>query len=87
MSGDDVEFAEFAVFADTDKGPMWRQFFPDLKCAKTKAQELAIEEGVEFFVFSFMDNSEVARFFPRPKTPNGCEGALRLAAARSPEKV
>ena len=63
MSKDD----EFAVFAEDQKGPMWRQDLPDLESAKAKAQELAIQEGLEFFVFSFKDGSQVARFFPRSK--------------------
>jgi hypothetical protein len=64
MPGDD----QFAVFAQDEKGPVWREFFPDLESAKAKARELAIQEGTEFFVFRLKDASEVARFFPlRPK--------------------
>jgi hypothetical protein len=69
MPGDD---GEFAVFAQGDKGPEWRAFFGDLESAKKKAQELASTEGLELFVFSLKDASEVARFFPKPKP-----GALR----------
>jgi hypothetical protein len=58
---------EFAVFSQDEKGPLWRQCFLDLESAKRKAQELAIEEGLEFFVFSLKDSSEVARFFPKPE--------------------
>jgi len=62
---------EFAVFSQDDKGPMWRGFFHDLGSAKARAQQLAIEEGLEFFVFSLRNSTEVARFFPRrkPGTP------------------
>jgi hypothetical protein len=42
---------------------MWRHCFLDLGSAKARAQELAIEEGLEFFVFSLTRFSEVARFF------------------------
>jgi len=66
-NGSALREGEFAVFSQDDSGPMWRQCFLDLETAKTKAQELAIEEGLEFFVFSLKNSSEVARFFPRPK--------------------
>lgn len=59
---------EFAVFSQDERGPMWREFFPDPESAKAKAQELATEEGLECFVFSLRNSSEVARFFPRPKS-------------------
>ena len=58
---------EFAVFSQDDKGPMWREFFHDLGSAKARARQLTIEEGLEFFVFSLRNSTEVARFFPRPK--------------------
>ena len=64
MSKDD----EFAVFAEDEKGPTWRQVFPDLESAKARAQELATQEGLEFFVFNFRDHREVARFFPSSKS-------------------
>jgi hypothetical protein len=57
---------EFAIFAQDEKGPMWREALPDLDTAKVKAKRLAMDEGVEFFVFSFKDAREVARFFPKP---------------------
>ena len=63
MPGED---RAFAVFAQGDSGPEWRAFFGDLDAAKRKAQELASKEGLELFVLSFKDASEVARFFPRP---------------------
>lgn len=69
MLGDD---GEFAVFAQGDNGPEWRAFFGDLEAAKKKAQELASREGLELFVFSVKDASEVARLFPKPRP-----GALR----------
>lgn len=58
---------EFAVFSQDDSGPMWREFFSDFESAKSKARKLAIEEGLESFVFRLNDSSEVARFFPGPK--------------------
>jgi len=58
---------EFAVFAQDDKGPMWRAAAPGLEEAKRLAQQLADEEGIEFFVFSFRRASEVARFLPNLK--------------------
>ncbi|HEV2381551.1 MAG TPA: hypothetical protein VG206_17370 [Terriglobia bacterium] len=66
-NGSALPEGEFAVFSQDEKGPMWRQCFLDLETAKAKAQELAIEEGLEFFVFSLKDSSEVTRFFPKPK--------------------
>ena len=62
---------EFAVFAQDERGPVWKEFCLDLEAAKAMAQKLAIEEGLEFFVFSLKDSSEVARFFPKltPETP------------------
>lgn len=58
----------FGVFVEDEKGHLWRGFFDDLEAAKSSAQELANQEGLEFFVFDFRDFSEVARFFPaRPR--------------------
>ena len=62
-----VPEGEFDVFSQDERGPMWRQCFTDLEGAEIRAQELAIEEGLESFVFSLKNSSEVARFFPRPK--------------------
>jgi len=62
---------EFAVFSQDEKGPMWRQCFLDLGSAKARAQELAIQEGLEFFVFSLKNSSEVARFFPNRRQERG----------------
>ena len=56
---------EFAILAQEEKGPMWREDLTDLGKAKVKAQRLALDEGIEFFVFSFKDAKEVARFFPK----------------------
>lgn len=61
-----VAEGKFDVFSQGERGPMWRQCFVDLEDAKRRAQELATEEGLEFFVFSPKDSSEVVRFFPRP---------------------
>lgn len=59
---------QFAVFAKMERGPLWSGFFTDLEAAKKSADKLARKEGFEFFVFSFKDFSEVARYFPiRPK--------------------
>lgn len=63
MTGND----QFEIFAQERTGPLWRGAFSELKFAKAKAQQLAIEEGIEFFVFSFNGCSEVARFFPKPR--------------------
>ncbi len=58
---------EYGVFADGDRGPIWKAFAANAEDAKAKAQQIAIDEGVEVFVFSFEDSSEVARFFPKSK--------------------
>jgi hypothetical protein len=62
-----VAEGEFAVFSQDERGPMWREFSRDLGSAEARAKQLAIEEGLEFFVFSLKNSTEVARFFPRPK--------------------
>jgi hypothetical protein len=56
----------FAVFVQEERGPLWREDFHDAETAKAKAEQLALEEGLEFFVFSFNNYSEVARFYPNP---------------------
>ena len=61
--------------ADEKQGPLWKMFVVDLDTAKLKAQQFAIDERVEFFVYSFRDCSEVARFFP--------EAQARSLAAQS----
>ena len=61
MTGD-----QFSIFAQEDKGVLWKVAFSDLEVAKFKARELAIQEGIEFFIFSRKDAIEVARFFPKP---------------------
>jgi hypothetical protein len=57
---------EFAIFAQDQKGPMWRATIAGLEEAKRLAQKLTDEEGIEFFVFSFRTLSEVARCVPNP---------------------
>ncbi|MGH9377960.1 MAG: hypothetical protein ACRD1I_04095 [Terriglobia bacterium] len=60
--------AQFCLFVQHDKGPLWRGFFNDLDEAKRKAQELADREGFEFFIYNLQSSTEIARFFPsRPK--------------------
>lgn len=63
-NGSALPEGEFALFSQDERGPMWREFSHDLGSAKARAQELAIEEGLECFVFSLRNSSEVARFFP-----------------------
>ena len=59
---------EFGVFSQDEKGSIWRGSFSDLESAKAIARTLALKEGLEFFVRSLGDVSEiVARFFPKPK--------------------
>jgi len=73
---------DFALFSQDGQGPMWRESFADLETAKAKAKQLALDQGLESFVFDLKDFSEVARFFPRPKpiTPAGI-----LARKAAPE--
>ncbi len=54
----------FGLFIQDEEGPLLRDFYTDLDEAKRKAQELATNEGFEFFVFDFKDSSEIARFLP-----------------------
>ena len=56
---------KYDVFAEEERGPIWRASFSDLESAKAKAQSLATEEGMEFFVFRFRNAGEIARFFPK----------------------
>jgi hypothetical protein len=58
---------KYGVFSDDGSGPLWKAFIDDLEDARAKAQRIAVDEGVEVFVFSFYDYSEVARFFPKRK--------------------
>lgn len=62
---------KFDVFAQVENGPLWRGAYPNLEVAKVKAQQLAVQEGVEFFILDFSASKVVARFFPRPgpRTP------------------
>ena len=69
----------FAVFVQDERGPLWRQSFPDAETARTKAKQLALDEGLECFVFSFVNCSEVARFFPQNKAMN-VGGVISTAA-------
>jgi hypothetical protein len=63
-----VQDQQFAVFRQDEKGPLWQGFFTDLEEAKRHARKGADNEGLEFFVYSLADFSEIARFFPsRPK--------------------
>ena len=56
--------AEFALFEDDGKDPMWRAIFPDLDEAKRQAQGRADDSGHECFVFCLTNFIEVARSFP-----------------------
>ena len=55
---------QFAVFAQTAKGPLWKEFCDNSAQAKVKAQRLADCERTEHFVFSLLSFSEVFRAFP-----------------------
>jgi len=57
----------FGIFVAAEHGSLWRSFVADLEEAKMKAQQIAIDDGEEVFIFSFKDASEVAHFFPKPK--------------------
>jgi hypothetical protein len=60
---------QFGLFQDDDDGPLWRASFDDLDEAMHNGQKLADDERHGFFVYSFKDYREVARFFPsRHKT-------------------
>lgn len=60
---------QFGLFSQDEKGPLWRAFFSDLEDAKRKAQKLADLEGLEFFIYDFELDGEVARFYPRRREP------------------
>ena len=62
---------EFGLFQSDVDGPLWRGCFGDLDEANRQAQKFADNEGLEFFVYSFRDLIEVARFFPSAHTPQG----------------
>ncbi|HUI42188.1 MAG TPA: hypothetical protein VL523_09475 [Terriglobia bacterium] len=62
---------QFALFSDGEGGPLWREFFSSLDDAKRKGRECAETEAVEFFIFSFKEETEIMRFFPPPTKPQG----------------
>ena len=55
---------QFGLFAQHKTGPLWKAFFTDLDEAKRYAQQLANRDGFEYFVFNFVELTEVARAFP-----------------------
>jgi hypothetical protein len=59
----------FTVFADDDKGPMFRDFCADLKEARRKAQQMADSERCPFMIFSFSENKQIGSFEPKPNKP------------------
>ena len=74
----------FGLFVQTDKGPLWRRFFSDVEEARRTGQALANKESIEFFVFSFKDFTEIARFFPygpKPVATQASPGGLRSPVA------
>jgi len=59
----------FGLFRYDDKGIHFREVVADVEEAKRRAQELATAEGFEFFVFSYKECREIARFFPIREKP------------------
>lgn len=57
----------FALFMEDLQGPVFREYFDDLRMATLKAQDLADIERVPFFVFSFQTAERITRCAPRPK--------------------
>jgi hypothetical protein len=78
---------EFGVFSRGDRGLTWRESAHDLDAARSRAQQLATEEEKEFFVFSFRDATEVARFCPKSEIRNPGQGLKGRLAARSDKLV
>jgi len=60
---------KFGLFLQDERGEHLEEFFDDLELAVRKAQELAISEGSEYFVFSFRQYREIGRFLPPPSRP------------------
>ena len=63
---------QFGLFCERDGLLVWRGFFTDLNTVKSKAQELADKEGLEFVILSFDGFGEVERFLPQLE-PTGRE--------------
>jgi hypothetical protein len=61
---------EFCLYEKDTRGRLWRASFADLAEAKRHAQELADDEGKEFFVHSFKDFIELARICPVKPEPS-----------------
>lgn len=55
---------DFGVFIQDKKGPLRCGAFADQEEAKRTANEIAKNQRVECFVYSFKTLSEVARFLP-----------------------
>lgn len=53
---------EFVVFKQEETGPRWRGAFDFYGAAEQMARELAAEEKGEFFIFSFKEYREIAKF-------------------------
>lgn len=62
--------AQFDLFRQDDKGPLWQASFANLDDAKRQARKLADEQGYEFFIFDYSTASEVARAFPSRRKAN-----------------
>jgi len=59
---------QFDLFRDDAQGPLWQRSFIEFEEAKRQAQEMADDQGYEFFIFDCTTSSEVARVFPARRT-------------------
>jgi hypothetical protein len=53
---------EFVLFKRDETGPRWRGAFDEFMAAEQAAREFAGAESGEFFIFSFREYREVAKF-------------------------
>lgn len=60
-----TKLQNFGVFSQEKSGPIWKGFFDDLEEAKRFARACAASGELEFFVYSLLSGSEVARYFPK----------------------
>jgi hypothetical protein len=60
---------DYAVFVQEGQGTLWWESFTNAEEAARRAQELAVTEGLECFVYSFATSTEVARFCPHSGKP------------------
>jgi hypothetical protein len=78
----DTQPPALAIFIQDEKGPLFREFCNDFKEGRRRAQELADRERFSFFLFSFKEMKEIARFEPNPEPHSYCAERATLERLR-----